>query len=246
MFDNLTPGQGAAPDSQPTVPPLPNVPQAPASPMAAAPQAPADMFAGLDAGLGSPIPPAGMNSVQSGVAPAGMNPEPAGGSRKYFIVGFLVLLLIGIGVGGYFAYGKFSAMVNKTDEQPAVTETTDETATVKETPTSTATNPAVESADSATTTDTLVATSTIATTSPLGLEAAATATPATSSSVSTADRTKDSDSDGLTDYEETNFYQTNPGLADTDGDTFSDGSEVKNGFNPLGAGKMIDNKIKPQ
>ncbi len=205
------------------------------------------MFAGLDAGLGSPIPPAGMNPAQPAMAAGGMAPEPAGGSRKYFIVGFLVLLLIGIGVGGYFAYVKFSSMVSETEEQPAAVETSDDTAAPA------AVKPAVETAETATTTEVAAATST-ATTSPLAgvetatttPEAVATTTPAATTTAVAADRTKDSDSDGLTDYEETNFYQTNLSIADTDGDGFSDGAEVKNGFNPLGAGKMIDNKIKPQ
>jgi len=33
-------------------------------------------------------------------------------------------------------------------------------------------------------------------------------------------------------------YKTDPLLADTDGDGYSDGSEVKNGYNPLGPGKL--------
>lgn len=47
----------------------------------------------------------------------------------------------------------------------------------------------------------------------------------------------DSDSDGLTDKEEA-IYGTDPKKADTDGDGYSDGDEVKNGFNPLGEGKL--------
>jgi Bacterial TSP3 repeat len=52
----------------------------------------------------------------------------------------------------------------------------------------------------------------------------------------------DSDSDGLSDYEEINIYKTDPIKADTDGDGHNDGEEVKNGYNPLGAGKMTDLK----
>lgn len=48
----------------------------------------------------------------------------------------------------------------------------------------------------------------------------------------------DSDNDGLTDYEEIFIYKTNPNKKDTDGDGYSDGDEVKNGYNPLGEGKM--------
>ncbi len=71
----------------------------------------------------------------------------------------------------------------------------------------------------------------------------------------------DTDSDGLTDADEVNIYHTNPYKADTDGDTLSDsdeikiwhtdplnpdsdgdghpdGTEVANGYNPLGPGKL--------
>jgi len=74
--------------------------------------------------------------------------------------------------------------------------------------------------------------------------------------------TVDSDQDGLTDYQEVHVYHTDPlkadtdadGLSDrdevivwhtdplnpdTDGDGFKDGDEVKNGFNPLGPGKIL-------
>ncbi|HPS65095.1 MAG TPA: OmpA family protein [Ignavibacteria bacterium] len=41
------------------------------------------------------------------------------------------------------------------------------------------------------------------------------------------DLSKDSDGDGLTDYEEINVYHTNPNNPDTDGDGLKDGDEVK-------------------
>lgn len=43
---------------------------------------------------------------------------------------------------------------------------------------------------------------------------------------------QDSDGDGLLDSEETAIYGTNPQAADTDGDGYSDGQEVQNGFDP--------------
>lgn len=51
---------------------------------------------------------------------------------------------------------------------------------------------------------------------------------------------KDSDGDDLSDYEEIQIYKTNPLKADTDNDGHNDGEEVKNGYNPLGTGKMTD------
>ncbi|MBI5733624.1 MAG: hypothetical protein HY973_01620 [Candidatus Kerfeldbacteria bacterium] len=47
----------------------------------------------------------------------------------------------------------------------------------------------------------------------------------------------DSDGDGLNDKEE-EFYGTGKNNPDTDGDGYKDGDEVKNGYNPLGTGKL--------
>ena len=47
-----------------------------------------------------------------------------------------------------------------------------------------------------------------------------------------AEQNKDTDKDGLPDYQEINIYHTSPFLEDTDGDGFSDGQEVKQGFDP--------------
>ncbi len=49
----------------------------------------------------------------------------------------------------------------------------------------------------------------------------------------------DTDKDGLTDREEVKIYKTNPLNPDTDGDGYLDGEEVKNGYNPLGPGKLL-------
>ncbi|OGF23549.1 hypothetical protein A3D45_01890 [Candidatus Falkowbacteria bacterium RIFCSPHIGHO2_02_FULL_42_9] len=51
---------------------------------------------------------------------------------------------------------------------------------------------------------------------------------------------KDTDRDGLCDYEEKNIYGTDPRNPDTDGDGMKDGNEVKRGRNPLGPGKLKD------
>lgn len=48
----------------------------------------------------------------------------------------------------------------------------------------------------------------------------------------------DSDSDGLFDREEVRVYKTDPLNPDTDGDGYSDGEEVKKGYNPNGSGKL--------
>lgn len=53
----------------------------------------------------------------------------------------------------------------------------------------------------------------------------------------------DADGDGLTDEIEKRL-NTNPGLADTDGDGYSDNEEILNGYNPLGSGKS-EKKLEP-
>jgi outer membrane protein OmpA-like peptidoglycan-associated protein len=45
----------------------------------------------------------------------------------------------------------------------------------------------------------------------------------------------DTDGDGLSDCDERNIYRTNPLVKDTDGDSADDGTEVKNGTDPLKA-----------
>ena len=57
------------------------------------------------------------------------------------------------------------------------------------------------------------------------------------------DKGKDTDSDGLTDDQE-NYFGTDVNKADTDGDGYNDGDEVKNGFNPNGTGNLELNNYK--
>jgi hypothetical protein len=51
---------------------------------------------------------------------------------------------------------------------------------------------------------------------------------------------KDTDLDGLSDFDEVKKYMTDPAKKDTDADGFSDGDEVQRGFNPKGEGKLLD------
>jgi hypothetical protein len=53
------------------------------------------------------------------------------------------------------------------------------------------------------------------------------------------DAKQDPDLDGLTNLEEYK-YQTDPQNPDTDGDGYKDGEEVKNGYNPKGPGKLVE------
>jgi hypothetical protein len=49
----------------------------------------------------------------------------------------------------------------------------------------------------------------------------------------------DSDKDGITDYDELALYNTDPYIADTDGDGFVDGSEILKGYNPTDAASEV-------
>ena len=49
----------------------------------------------------------------------------------------------------------------------------------------------------------------------------------------------DSDGDGLSDFEEIRYWNTNPGNADTDGDGAQDGREVLLGQDPRAAGETL-------
>ena len=51
---------------------------------------------------------------------------------------------------------------------------------------------------------------------------------------------KDTDGDGLSDGDEVLIWKTNVLQIDTDKDTYLDGEEVANGYNPLGPGKLIN------
>lgn len=50
----------------------------------------------------------------------------------------------------------------------------------------------------------------------------------------------DTDKDGLSDGDEVIIWKTNPLNPDTDGDSYLDGQEVRNGYNPLGSGKLFN------
>jgi hypothetical protein len=57
----------------------------------------------------------------------------------------------------------------------------------------------------------------------------------------TSKESSDTDQDGLLDKDEITIFKTNPLKADTDGDGHPDGLEVRNGYNPNGAGKLVVN-----
>lgn len=50
----------------------------------------------------------------------------------------------------------------------------------------------------------------------------------------------DTDLDELSDGDEVIIWKTNPLNSDSDNDTYKDGSEIKNGYNPLGSGRLFE------
>ena len=58
-----------------------------------------------------------------------------------------------------------------------------------------------------------------------------------------SNKTFDTDKDGLSDLAEIDIFKTDPITKDTDGDGFNDGSEVMNGYNPAGSGKLDTTKL---
>ena len=56
----------------------------------------------------------------------------------------------------------------------------------------------------------------------------------------TSDNKRDTDGDGVSDYEEVRFWFTDPKAVDTDGDSYGDGAEILKGFVPNGVGEIID------
>ncbi|MCK5510097.1 hypothetical protein KAI65_00945 [Candidatus Parcubacteria bacterium] len=61
-------------------------------------------------------------------------------------------------------------------------------------------------------------------------------------SLGTAIDSVDTDNDGLFDREEVKVYKTDPKNPDTDGDGHIDGDEVAGGYNPLGSGRLLEIK----
>lgn len=49
----------------------------------------------------------------------------------------------------------------------------------------------------------------------------------------------DTDNDGLSDGDEVLIWRSNPLNPDTDGDSYQDGEEIRNGYSPVGPGKLF-------
>ncbi len=182
--------------------------------------------------------------------------RPTGNKKplKLIIIVVAVLAILGI---SYFAYSQFfKPKDNSFTTTPVVNTKTNNTKTE-------ATNQKTDEVKATSTDANFVAVIPGATTNPIvsqvGTSSATLATTSTSSEVQveslidsdgdgltdveerkagTNSNVIDTDNDGLSDYEEVKVYHTDPLNADTDGDSYLDGAEVKGGYNPCGAGKL--------
>lgn len=224
------------------------------------PTEPADMFAGVEKDDASiDMPPKAPDALGAGLlkkkeysAPSITSAPMAAPSLyevKQPILGkvlmfFIVIIVLGaIGFGGWFAYGKFiknkSTLVNSNIQSIEQIPTTVETPVL----------PVVEKIIPSAPTTTFVPTTSDVTakmnndkilfgeavdSDKDGLD------DVRERELGTDPYNADTDKDGLSDGDEVIIWKTNPLNPDTDSDTYKDGDEVRNGYNPLGAGKLFN------
>jgi len=167
---------------------------------------------------------------------AGQTIGGSGQSKKFFVLGSIIIGLVVIFVGGYMVYAKFFriAAVSK----PSAIE--EQQTKNEQPPAQTATSPDQNINNPAENTPT----------TPTANEVTGQAidsdqdglTDEEEKSLGTNSNLPDSDNDGLFDREEVKVYGTDPLNPDTDGDGYKDGDEVKNGYNPKGPGKLYEIK----
>lgn len=213
------------------------------------PTEPVDMFAdvepagepatALDAGILKPKMP----SVQTPPAQlAGGDSEPVLYPTKEPMVGKIIAIVIilvvavGVGYGAWFVYANYVAG-QPTATPPAGNENTGALTAPTEQPATEdiiTTTPVEDSGDAVTATpngDALF--SEPVDTDKDGLD------DAREEGLKTDMNNPDTDGDGLNDGDEVIIWKTDPLKPDTDGDGYLDGEEVRNGYNPLGPGKLF-------
>lgn len=224
------------------------------------PMEPEDMFAGVEKGeqaLSDPKMPDALSSgmlkrkgsevmptVQSGsdsevpVAVISSTAQPVLG--KIFLVILIIVAVGGLGFGGWWLYNRFvevpADVTTPTPETsvPPITETTPAATIPVPVPDQLLVSPA--------------ATSTI--TTEIKNDAILFGAPVDGDKdglsdlreqeVGTDPNKSDTDLDGLIDGDEVFIWKTNPLNPDTDGDSYPDGDEIKNGYNPLGRGRLLN------
>jgi hypothetical protein len=188
---------------------------------------PEDIFSGTGSGRGGAMYPASPETTASIAESPGR-----GFGRKLVRLLFLALGAAVIVGAGYFGYHYFLATTAK--PTPAQNENANENANTNQ-PANANENIPVNAPEI----NTNVNTPEVNTNTPQPLNSNIPApTPGAIAPQDDPNSTVDTDHDGLTDFQEVHIYHTDLMNPDTDGDGFSDGDEVKNGYNPLGPGKL--------
>lgn len=242
MFDDQLNNQGLPPSNLPTEP-VDMFAETEKETLATPPQPDA-----LSAGLlkkkeGDDVPVPDMNTGMLNPAPMYAMKEPILG--KIILVIVFVVILGGLGFGGWWIYNNYFNDTNNT-----TTGNVENTATIPTVPNVEVTTPTTTENENDTS---VITTGTIPTDTELnrdinndkilfgepidtdkdGLD------DVRESEIGTKANVADTDEDGLIDGDEVIIWKTDPLNPDTDGDTHIDGKEVKNGYNPLGPGKLF-------
>lgn len=220
-----------------------------------------DIFAETDkpnnnSGAGIETHRVGLTTASNEVAPITFSDEPKAGKPMWLKVVPIIIVVSILVLSGYLVYSKYfsqnsnTAVSNKTPNKNSTTTdlalnngTITPSSNVATTTNATTSSPTYVSEIPGLISSTTIPTTTNEIVSPItpistvdsdndGL------TDEEEKNYQTNPLALDTDTDGLSDYEEIKIYKTNPLLPDTDGDTYLDGAEVKNGYNPNGAGKM--------
>lgn len=194
-----------------------------------------------------------LKKKESGSVPVGGSPvsmpamatvEASGGvfvGTAIKILGALVVVG-GLGIGGWWLYTSFVAaepeattVVEDTTAAPEANQTTVSDTSLEVAPTPTYQTPAVSQSATVTarTNNDAILFGELTDTDKDGLS------DMRERELGTGINSLDSDGDTVSDSDEVLVWKTNPLSSDTDGDSYPDGTEIKNGYNPLGPGRLV-------
>ncbi|MEI6529492.1 MAG: thrombospondin type 3 repeat-containing protein [Candidatus Falkowbacteria bacterium] len=182
-----------------------------------------------------------------------MQSQETGAKKNYLKIIIIIVVVLAVLGGGYFTYSQFfktspsdNALVTPPANNPKVSTSTpksNDTGFVSVVPgaSSTATvNPIGEATSTDQNTLNPIATSTPEPVIESTIDSDSDGLTDIEEKISgTNINVIDTDNDGLSDYEEVKIYHSNPLNADTDGDTFLDGAEVKSGYDPNAKGAKL-------
>lgn len=259
MFDDQPVNQSAPPANLPTEPldmfaeTENSVASTGSAPVAGVSNTPTSAPNALEAGVLKPkIPSTSPTAAATGIPPTADVPPAPVYTMKEPILGKIVMVVImavlicGLGYGGYWAYNKFI----KPQPQPNPSAATENSTPVTEenTPNNETATELEDAVAPATTTEPPTSLEDVSAqqnndkilfgepvdTDKDGLD------DVREQELGTNPNDPDTDKDGLIDGDEVLIWRSNALNPDTDGDGYLDGVEIKNGYNPLGAGKLFN------